>query len=49
MMENFPYMKEGCLLDIADIPETYKYFQLTRIIEIVSVVQFPNVIQQSKT
>jgi hypothetical protein len=32
--EIYPYMKEGCLLDIADIPENYKrYFQLTRIMK----------------
>jgi glutamate synthase domain-containing protein 2 len=32
--EIYPYMTEGCLLDIADIPENYsKYFQLTRIMK----------------
>jgi glutamate synthase domain-containing protein 2 len=30
--EIYPYMKEGCLLNIEDIPEDYKrYFKLTRI------------------
>ena len=32
--EIYPYMKEGCLLNLADIPENYKkYFQLTRIMK----------------
>jgi hypothetical protein len=32
--EIYPYMSEGSLLDIADIPENYKrYFQLTRIMK----------------
>lgn len=32
--EIYPYMKEGCLLKIADIPENYqRYFQLTRIMK----------------
>jgi len=32
--EIYPYMEEGCLLDIADIPGNYKkYFQLTRIMK----------------
>lgn len=32
--EIYPYVKEGCLLKIADIPESYeKYFQLTRIMK----------------
>tara|TARA_R110002049_G_scaffold151464_1_gene315072 strand:+ start:290 stop:1879 length:1590 start_codon:yes stop_codon:yes gene_type:complete len=32
--EIYPYMEEGCLLNIAEIPETYKrYFQLTRLMK----------------
>ncbi|MCM4152827.1 FMN-binding glutamate synthase family protein [Arenibacter sp. N53] len=32
--EIYPYMEEGCLLDIADIPKNYqRYFQLTRIMK----------------
>lgn len=32
--EIYPYVDEGCLLDIADIPDNYKrYFQLTRIMK----------------
>jgi len=32
--EMYPYMKEGCLLEISDIPENYKkFFQLTRIMK----------------
>jgi len=32
--EIYPYMKEGCLLKISDIPDNYqRYFQLTRIMK----------------